>query len=71
MGRPMERQGAKGDGPRHALVGSVPPDWIAGTAGDDVMTVHKVRDGRPVCGATGEVDEWRRAITCTACLTTE
>lgn len=43
-------------------------DWVPGTAGEDVMTVHKVCDGRPVCGATGEVAEWRRAISCPACL---
>ncbi|MBL1098124.1 hypothetical protein [Streptomyces coffeae] len=46
-------------------------DWTPGTVGDDVMTVHKVRDGKPLCGASGEVDEWQRRVTCTACLSSE
>lgn len=63
MARPLEQQRPKGN--------SEPPDWIPGTVGDDVMTVHKVRDGRPVCGAVGKVDEWQRRVTCPACLNTE
>ncbi|MBO8186822.1 hypothetical protein [Streptomyces spirodelae] len=43
-------------------------DWVPGTVGDDVMTVHKVRDGTPLCGAVGEVDEWQRRVTCADCL---
>lgn len=40
------------------------------TAGDDVMTVHRLDgDGlRPACGADGELTEWRRAVTCADCL---
>lgn len=48
--------------------GNEPQDWTPGTAGDDVMTVHKVRDGKPLCGAKGAVDEWQRAVTCRFCL---
>lgn len=47
------------------------PDWTPGTVGEDVMTVHKVRDGKTLCGAVGEVDEWQRAVTCPACLSAE
>ncbi|MGX9227864.1 hypothetical protein [Streptomyces sp. GSL17-113] len=43
------------------------PDWTPGTVGDDVMTVHKIRDGEAVCGAAGNVDEWQRRVTCPAC----
>jgi hypothetical protein len=43
----------------------------SGTAGDDVMTVHALTDGKPACGATGEVVEWQRAVTCPTCLTDE
>lgn len=46
-------------------------DWTPGTAGDDVMTVHRVRDGKPLCGASGEVDEWLRRVTCPECLADE
>lgn len=45
--------------------------WVPGTVGSDVMTVHKVRDGVPVCGAAGTVAEWRRKVTCPGCLTSE
>ncbi|MFY1676575.1 hypothetical protein [Streptomyces sp. WMMC905] len=48
-----------------------PAHRIGGTVGDDVMTVHKVRDGKPVCGAVGTVDEWQRRVTCSACLVGE
>jgi hypothetical protein len=46
-------------------------DWVPGTAGDDVLTVHKIRDDEPVCGAGGDVDEWRRRVNCPVCLTSE
>lgn len=46
-------------------------DWTPGTVGDDVMTVHKVRDGKPVCGTVGNVDEWQRRVTCPACLSSD
>jgi hypothetical protein len=46
-------------------------DWTPGTVGEDVMTVHKVRNGVPVCGAVGKVDEWQRRITCPACVANE
>lgn len=46
-------------------------DWTPGTVGDDVMTVHKVRCGKPLCGASGEADEWQRQVTCPECLTSE
>lgn len=46
-------------------------EWTPGTVGDDVMTVHKVRDGKPLCGAVGRVDEWQRRVTCSACLSSE
>lgn len=32
------------------------------------MTVHKVREGKPICGTFGEVDYWQRRVTCSACL---
>lgn len=41
---------------------------MAGTVGDDVMTVHRLTDGKPACGAVGKVDEWQRAVTCPDCL---
>ncbi|MFF7421347.1 hypothetical protein [Streptomyces smyrnaeus] len=43
-------------------------DWVPGTVGDDVTTVHKVRDGTPLCGAVGAMDEWQRRVTCADCL---
>lgn len=42
-----------------------------GTAGADVLTVHRLSDGQPVCGATGELTEWQRRVTCADCLTSE
>ncbi|MGY0056635.1 hypothetical protein ACWY4P_08740 [Streptomyces sp. LZ34] len=62
MARGLEQQRAKG------IEAS---DWTPGTVADDVMTVHKVRDGKPLCGTSGEVDEWQRTVTCTACLSSE
>ncbi|WP_330174098.1 hypothetical protein OG875_11300 [Streptomyces sp. NBC_01498] len=52
------------------------PDIVAGTVGDDVRTVHKLRvldlhTRRAVCGAgdpDGVTDEWLRAVNCPACL---
>jgi hypothetical protein len=35
------------------------------------MSVHKVRDAKPVCGSVGGVDEWRRRVTCPECLSSE
>ncbi|MFG2170577.1 hypothetical protein ACGFMO_04175 [Streptomyces niveus] len=54
------------------------PDIVAGTVGDDVRTVHRLRVLDPhtrhaVCGAgdPDEVtDEWLRAVNCRACLAT-
>lgn len=46
-------------------------NWTPGTVGDDVMTVHKVWDGKPVCGESGKVDEWCRAVNCPECLAAE
>ncbi|MFI0864610.1 hypothetical protein ACH4RA_30940 [Streptomyces smyrnaeus] len=43
-------------------------DWVPGTVGDDVMTVHKVCDGAQLCGAVGAMDEWQRRVTCADCL---
>lgn len=43
-------------------------DWTPGTAGNDVMTVHKVRNGKPICGAPGKVDQWQRTVNCPHCL---
>ncbi|NGO14923.1 hypothetical protein G5C60_46875 [Streptomyces sp. HC44] len=40
-----------------------------GTAGENLLKVHRLRDGRPFCGARGEVTEWRRAVSCFDCLT--
>ncbi|QKW51508.1 hypothetical protein [Streptomyces buecherae] len=51
---------------------------VAGTVGDDVLTVHRLRvldestgDRRALCGAGGpqsETDEWSRAVNCPDCL---
>ncbi|MDN3259576.1 hypothetical protein QWJ26_07060 [Streptomyces sp. CSDS2] len=51
---------------------------VAGTVGEDVLTVHKLRVlderagvRRPVCGAGkpgDETDEWSRAVNCRPCL---
>ncbi|MEV7670970.1 hypothetical protein [Streptomyces sp. NPDC088752] len=51
---------------------------VAGTVGDAVLDVHKLRvldertgKRRAVCGAgkpTDETDEWARAVNCPACL---
>ncbi|MET9553274.1 hypothetical protein [Streptomyces sp. NPDC006645] len=51
---------------------------VAGTVGDDVRTVHKLRvleqhSRRAVCGAgdpDGVTDVWLRAVNCPACLAT-
>lgn len=43
-------------------------DWVPGTVGEDVMTVHRLRDGEPICGAVGEADYWQRRVTCSTCL---
>lgn len=48
-----------------------PSHRIGGTVGDNVMTVHRLREGRPVCGASGNVDEWQRRVTCPACLSSD
>lgn len=40
----------------------------AGTVGEDVKTVHDIRDGRPKCGAAGDVTEWLRRVNCDDCL---
>ncbi|MCZ0980124.1 hypothetical protein O1L60_17285 [Streptomyces diastatochromogenes] len=54
---------------------------VAGTVGDAVLTVHKLRvlderagKRRAVCGAgkpNDETDEWARAVNCPACLDIE
>ncbi|WP_446038847.1 hypothetical protein [Streptomyces sp. SID1121] len=51
---------------------------VAGTVGDDLLNVHKLRvlderakRRRAVCGAgqsKDETDEWDRAVNCPACL---
>ncbi|WP_405398479.1 hypothetical protein [Streptomyces microflavus] len=51
---------------------------VAGTVGENVLTVHKLRvlderagKRRAVCGAgtpKDETDEWARAVNCPACL---
>ncbi|MGG2458346.1 hypothetical protein ACO0M4_00690 [Streptomyces sp. RGM 3693] len=53
------------------------PSGMAGTVGDDVITVHEiVQVGealRTKCGDGGpddEVEEWLRAVNCPACLET-
>jgi hypothetical protein len=48
-----------------------PTQEVTGTVGDDVLTVHKLSEGKPVCGATGELTEWQRAVTCSACVAAE
>lgn len=48
-----------------------PTAELTGTVGDDVLTVHKLSEGSPVCGATGKVTEWQRPATCPACLETD
>ncbi|MEV8101778.1 hypothetical protein [Streptomyces sp. NPDC088135] len=54
---------------------------VAGTVGEKVLTVHKLRvlderagERRAVCGAgqpTDETDEWLRPVNCRACLDIE
>ncbi|WP_329387056.1 hypothetical protein [Streptomyces sp. NBC_01716] len=54
-------------------------ETVAGTVGDDVRTVHRLRVvdrhvRRAVCGAgdpSGVTDVWLRAVNCPACLTTD
>lgn len=54
-------------------------ETVAGTVGDDVLTVHGLRvldahTRRAVCGAgdpEGVTDVWLRAVNCPACLTTD
>ncbi|MFD3487855.1 hypothetical protein [Streptomyces sp. NPDC058665] len=54
-------------------------ETVAGTVGDDVRTVHRLRvigedKHQAVCGATdpsGVTDEWLRAVNCPACLTAD
>ncbi|MEU3450382.1 hypothetical protein AB0H29_24615 [Streptomyces thermolilacinus] len=51
---------------------------VAGTVGEDVLTVHDLRvlderaeERRAVCGAgkpEDETDEWARVVNCRACL---
>ena len=48
-----------------------PTGELTGTVGDDVLTVHRLSEGKPVCGETGKVTEWQRAATCPACLETD
>ncbi|MDH6626259.1 hypothetical protein M2271_004076 [Streptomyces sp. LBL] len=48
-----------------------PTAELTGTVGDDVLTVHRLSEGKPVCGASGKVTEWQRAATCPACLETD
>lgn len=45
-----------------------PAAELTGTVGDDVLTVHGLSAGKPVCGTIGEVTEWQRAVTCPECL---
>jgi hypothetical protein len=53
-------------------------ETVAGTVGEDVMTVHKLKvidrdTRRAVCGAgrpSDETDVWNRAVNCPACLST-
>ena len=49
------------------------PDWIPATFGDNVMDVHKVRNGLPLCGmdVSEKPEEWRRAVNCPGCLESE
>ncbi|MFI1828785.1 hypothetical protein ACH41E_20390 [Streptomyces sp. NPDC020412] len=44
---------------------------FTGTAGDDLLTVHLLKDGQPKCGAPGTVDQWQRTANCPDCLTSE
>ncbi|MEU9609573.1 hypothetical protein [Streptomyces sp. NPDC048057] len=44
---------------------------FTGTAGDDLLTVHLLKDGQPKCGAPGKVDQWQRTANCPACLASE
>ncbi|MFC8825136.1 hypothetical protein ACFT9I_07225 [Streptomyces sp. NPDC057137] len=54
------------------------PDTVAGTVGDDVRTVHRLRvldehKRQAACGAgdpDGVTDVWLRAVNCPACLAT-
>ncbi|MFD3481747.1 hypothetical protein [Streptomyces sp. NPDC058665] len=54
-------------------------ETVAGTVGDDVRTVHRLRvigehKRQAVCGASdpgGVTDVWLRAVNCPACLTTD
>ncbi|MFE4608586.1 hypothetical protein ACFRK5_09530 [Streptomyces niveus] len=56
-----------------------PPVTVAGTVGDEVLTVHKLRvldnhTRRAVCGAgdpDGVTEVWLRAVNCPACLATD
>ncbi|MCK7627521.1 hypothetical protein MUU72_31260 [Streptomyces sp. RS10V-4] len=41
----------------------------AGTVEEDDLTVHELRDGKPLCGEAGMVHEWLRAVNCGKCLT--
>lgn len=56
-------------------------DWVAGTVGEDVMTVHKLtgpytdyrraNELKSVCGAGRDSDQktvWMRAVNCPDCL---
>ncbi|MBQ0828779.1 hypothetical protein [Streptomyces tagetis] len=45
-----------------------PTGELTGTVGDDVLTVHRLSEAKPACGAAGEVAEWQRAVTCPECL---
>ncbi|MFE9293999.1 hypothetical protein [Streptomyces niveus] len=55
------------------------PVIVAGTVGDEVLTVHKMRvldnhNRRAVCGAgdpDGVTEVWLRAVNCPACLATD
>lgn len=55
------------------------PGYVPATVGDDVMTLHKVRNGKPLCpveippyergDAAFPVVEWKyRHVTCPECL---
>lgn len=48
-----------------------PIQEVTGTVGDDLRTVHRLSDGKPVCGATGKVDQWQRKVTCPVCPSVE
>lgn len=48
-----------------------PTGELTGTVGDDVLTVHKLSEGKPACGQTGRVTERQRAATCPECLETD